>query len=237
MLPHVVAGRETHTASRSRGAPGCGTILRVRALLFDLDRTLVDVQSVTDYAAARRDAEAVAGDLVPPEVPGTDWTPDTVASMALLVACAGHARWAAVSAAIEEHERAAVAGSTAMPGLAEAWRESDGVPRAVVTLLTEDVTRRVLARHGVAGADRVPVLGREAGRRPKPAPDGLLAACARLGVRPEDAVMIGDSTWDLEAARAAGTGFVGVPVTVGSMPPGTTLAADLLHAVRVALGD
>jgi phosphoglycolate phosphatase-like HAD superfamily hydrolase len=49
--------------------------------------------------------------------------------------------------------------------------------------------------------------------------------------------MIGDSTWDLEAARAAGTGFVGVPVTAGSMPPGTPLAADLLHAVRVALGD
>ena len=208
----------------------------MRALLFDLDRTLVDVQSVTDYAAARRDAEAVAGDLAPRDVPGTDWTPDTVASMALLVACAGDERWAAVSAAIEAHERAAIAGSRAMPGLADAWRETADVPRAVVTLLTEDVTRRVLAHHGVADADRVPVVGRDAGLRPKPAPDGLLTACDRLGVAPADAVMIGDSTWDLEAARAAGAGFVGVPVTEGAMPAGTTVAAGLRDAVRVALG-
>jgi phosphoglycolate phosphatase len=207
----------------------------VRAVLFDLDRTLVDVQSVTDYTAARRDAEAAAGDLVPQEVPGTDWTPDTVASMALLVACAGHAQWAAVSAAIEAHERVAVPESRAMPGLRESWEETAGVPRAVVTLLTEDVTRQVLAHHGIGDAERVPVIGRDARRRPKPAPDGLLDACERLGVTPVDAVMIGDSSWDLEAARAAGTGFVGVPVTPGAMPTGTTVAANLRHAVRIAL--
>ncbi len=208
----------------------------MRALLFDLDRTLVDVQSVTDYGAARRDAEAVAGELAPQEVPGTDWTPDTVASMALLVACAGHERWGAVSAAIEAHERVAIPGSRAMPGLVEAWEDTADVPRAVVTLLTEDVTRRVLAHHGIEDADRVPVVGRDAGRRPKPAPDGLLDACETLGVAPVDAVMIGDSTWDLEAARAAGTGFVGVPVTPGAMPAGTTVAAGLRDAVRIALG-
>ena len=208
---------------------------RVRALLFDLDRTLVDVQSVTDYSAARRDAAAVAGDLVPRTVPGADWTPDTVASMALLVACAGDERWALVSAAIEAHERAAIPGSRAMPGLAEAWEDTAGIPRAVVTLLTEDVTRRVLAHHGIAEADRVPVIGRDAARRPKPAPDGLLAACTSLGVPPVDAVMIGDSTWDLQAALEAGTGFVGVPVTPGSMPAGTTVASGLRHAVRIAL--
>jgi phosphoglycolate phosphatase len=205
-------------------------------VLFDLDRTLVDVQSVTDYAAARRDAEAVAGDLVTQQVPGTDWTPDTVASMTLLVACAGHERWGPVSAAIEAHERAAVPGSRAMPGLAGAWHDTADVPRAVVTLLTEDVTRRVLARHRISGAEHVPVIGRDAARRPKPAPDGLLEACERLGVDPGEAVMIGDSTWDLEAARAAGTGFVGVPVAPGSLPAGATLARDLRDAVRIALG-
>ena len=208
-----------------------------RALLFDFDQTLVDLQSVTDYSAARRDAEAVAGDLAPPAVPGTDWTPDTLATMALLVACAGDERWAAVSAAIEVHELAAITGSTAMPGLAEAWAGTMGVPRAVVTLLTENVTRRVLAHHGITDADTLPVIGRHAGRQPKPAPDGLLEACERLGVSPDDAVMIGDSTWDLEAARAAGCRFVGVPVTAEAMPRGTTVASDLLAAIRLALGD
>ncbi|MCB0907372.1 MAG: HAD family hydrolase [Nocardioidaceae bacterium] len=205
------------------------------ALLLDLDQTLVDLQSVTDYAAARRDAEAIAAALAPQQVPGTDWTRDTLATMALLVACAGDERWAEVSRAVEVHERAAIPGSVAMPGLAQAWAETADVPRAVVTLLTEDVTRRVLAHHGVPGADAVPVIGRDAGRRPKPAPDGLLAACARLGVTPADAVMIGDSTWDLEAARAAGCGFVGVPVTPGALPAGTPIAPDLREAIRIAL--
>lgn len=47
--------------------------------------------------------------------------------------------------------------------------------------------------------------------------------------------MIGDSTWDLQAALDAGTRFVGVPVTPGSMPAGTTVASGLRHAVRIAL--
>ena len=36
---------------------------------------------------------------------------------------------------------------------------------------------------------------------PKPAPDLLLQACAALDVRPTDAVLIGDSPWDADAAQ------------------------------------
>ena len=38
----------------------------------------------------------------------------------------------------------------------------------------------------------------------KPAPDGVLAACDRLGVSPERTVSIGDFRYDIEAANAAG---------------------------------
>ncbi|WP_063814705.1 HAD family hydrolase [Nocardia fusca] len=44
---------------------------------------------------------------------------------------------------------------------------------------------------------------------PKPAPDGVLAACARLGVLPSRAFFLGDSPTDITAGRAAGVFTVG----------------------------
>ncbi len=44
----------------------------------------------------------------------------------------------------------------------------------------------------------------------KPAPDLLLAACAKLEVAPRDAWMVGDSPFDRGAAQAAGCRFLGL---------------------------
>ena len=38
----------------------------------------------------------------------------------------------------------------------------------------------------------------------------ILQALAATGVSPEEAVMVGDSTYDMEMARAAGTDVIGV---------------------------
>lgn len=54
----------------------------------------------------------------------------------------------------------------------------------------------------VRGADDVPA--------PKPSGDGLLACCEELGVRPEECVYVGDSPGDGLAARAAGMPAIGV---------------------------
>lgn len=45
----------------------------------------------------------------------------------------------------------------------------------------------------------------------KPAPDLLLYAARELGVQPERTWYVGDSVWDMRAARAAGMRAVGVP--------------------------
>jgi len=44
----------------------------------------------------------------------------------------------------------------------------------------------------------------------KPDPEGLLAALDRFGASPEDAAYVGDSPFDLQAAKAADMGSVGV---------------------------
>lgn len=46
---------------------------------------------------------------------------------------------------------------------------------------------------------------------PKPAPDIYLEACARLGVRPTDAVALEDSAPGIAAAKAAGLACIAVP--------------------------
>jgi phosphoglycolate phosphatase-like HAD superfamily hydrolase len=44
----------------------------------------------------------------------------------------------------------------------------------------------------------------------KPAPDIIEVALAKAGVPPERALMIGDSVWDVKAAKRAGVQCIGV---------------------------
>jgi phosphoglycolate phosphatase len=201
----------------------------VKAVLFDLDRTLVDVQSHTDYAAAVAEVEEMIGSWDDPPTPPTGWDGPTRRAMGILVSLAGDQRWQEVSNLIERHERAAVGRSTAMPGLGMALQATASIPRAVVTLLSETTAREVLVRHGI-GIDSV--VGRRPDLATKPAPDQLWEACRILRIEPTDAVMVGDSAWDAAAARAAGCGFLGVtwgsPTEFGSE---TAVAETLKEAV------
>lgn len=59
--------------------------------------------------------------------------------------------------------------------------------------------------------DGVPIVTRDLVQRAKPDPDLFLAAAEKLGVDIEDCVVVGDSVWDLLAARRAralGVGFL-----------------------------
>lgn len=81
------------------------------------------------------------------------------------------------------------------------------LPKAVITNSPAALAHRALeiARlqphfQTVVGSDEVP--------RSKPAPDMVFEACRRLGIRTVDALVVGDSRYDEEAARAAGASFV-----------------------------
>jgi phosphoglycolate phosphatase len=74
----------------------------------------------------------------------------------------------------------------------------------------------------VLGGDALPL------RKPHPAP--LLEACRRLGVGPAEAVMIGDSSNDAQAARAAGCRSVLVRGGYNHGQPLETAGADALAA-------
>ena len=97
-----------------------------------------------------------------------------------------------------------------LPGAAELLAELTrrGVAWAIATS-----GREVTARPGLdsLGVPRdVPVITRDLVRRAKPDPDLFLAAAAALGVAPSTAFVVGDSVWDLLAARRAGSLGVGL---------------------------
>lgn len=203
----------------------------IDAFIFDLDRTLVDLQSYTDYTAALRDLTALVGPASGASVPDADWDVPTLSTMAILVSLAGDPRWHGASAAVAVHEHAAIGQSVAMPGLDALEDLLDGAPRAVVTLLPEGVARAALAHHGV---DIDVIVGRDPQIPAKPSGAGLIVAAERLGVPIESTIMIGDSSWDYAAAVDAGAAFIGVPVSASAFGPDVPVADGLLAGVIAA---
>lgn len=82
------------------------------------------------------------------------------------------------------------------------------VPWAIATSGRWEVAGPVLETLSVP--EDVPIVTRDQVRHAKPDPDLFQAAAARLGVDIQDAVVVGDSIWDLLAARRAGALGVGV---------------------------
>lgn len=99
------------------------------------------------------------------------------------------------------------------PGIEEtlAALAERGVPMAVASSRGQR-SLEMLMHH--TGLDRyIPlsmVFGVEAAARPKPAPDLVYVILGRLGARPEETLVIGDTTFDIEMGRAAGCHTCGV---------------------------
>ncbi len=100
-----------------------------------------------------------------------------------------------------------------------------GIPRAVVTNTQAGAVPGLLTQVGLASHFDA-VLGITPAVAAKPAPDLLLAACAHLGVDAAEALMVGDSIYDRDAATAAGTPYLHYEVRRGD---------DLLAALAPAL--
>lgn len=92
------------------------------------------------------------------------------------------------------------------PG-AEALLDALGAAGVPVGLLTRNTRSSALHTLDVTGLARHfrpdRVIGRD-DAAPKPAPDGVHLAAARLGLAAADVAVIGDFRFDLDAARAAG---------------------------------
>jgi HAD superfamily hydrolase (TIGR01509 family) len=97
-----------------------------------------------------------------------------------------------------------------LPGARELLRTltDNGVPWAIATSGLIESAAPVLAMLDLPAG--VPVITRDMVKHAKPDPDLFRAAAERLGVPIADTVVVGDSVWDLLAARRAPALGVGV---------------------------
>ena len=191
----------------------------VRAVLFDLDGTLLDTAG--DIALALGRAFADQGLEAPQEAQvrtmigrgapllvqralawrGLD--PGAPAREALLEGFFHH------YGRLQEVDECA---AQPYPGVLEGLGRlgAQRLPMAVVTNKQERFARGLVRRLGLEPWFPL-VVGGDTCERRKPDPQPLQWACERLGVEVAQAVMVGDSVNDVQAARAAGMRVVCVP--------------------------
>ncbi len=175
------------------------------AFLFDLDGTLVD--SVYQHVLAWREALEQAG------IELAVWRIHRRIGMSggLFLDALGRETGRRLSA--EDVTRIQQTHATAfkrqvstvrpLPGAVEllAYLSRSRVPWAIATSGRLESARPLLEMLTVA--PDVPVITRDQVEHAKPDPDLFLAAAAQLDVPADEAVVVGDSVWDLLAARRA----------------------------------
>lgn len=195
----------------------------VRAVRFDLDGVLID-----SYEAWFVVVNAAAAFLGRPEVSrdrfGSVWGQGISADLrSLYPGCTREEVESTYVRAMTQQASTIRVNPEAHTCLADLGRR--GIRRALVTNTQLGLARAILAASGLAAVFD-DVEGARPGVREKPEPDLLLAALAALGVPATEALMVGDSRYDEEAAAAAG-----VPFLHYEMKSGASLGA----ALRVAL--
>jgi len=205
----------------------------IRAVLLDLDGTLMDTAGEIDAALARTFAELGVAPL--PRTNVEALIGKGVRSLLERALVHQHANGIDVDAAVERFERhyADVVGTTAtlFPGVMPGLRLLHGSGRALAVITNKPrlFTERLLLLAGIESFFTVVITGDDGIRR-KPAGDMLLAACARLDCVPAETLMLGDSDNDIIAARAAGCPVWCVPYGYNEGRPAEALACDRLVA-------
>jgi HAD superfamily hydrolase (TIGR01509 family) len=182
------------------------------ALLFDLDGTLID--SVYQHVLAWHEALEELGLSL------AVWRIHRRIGMSggLLVQALGREIGQQLTSeqAQKLQERHAAAyeryqgGIQLLPGVRELLQQLSraNVPYAIATSGHPEGARSALQR--LAVGPQVPVITRQDVQRAKPDPDLFLAAAERLGIPIARAMVVGDSVWDLLAARRAGCLGIGL---------------------------
>jgi phosphoglycolate phosphatase len=95
------------------------------------------------------------------------------------------------------------------PNVRETLLRLRAFDKAVLSNKREDLSRRLLEDLGVAGEFTL-IAGSDTTSSRKPSPGPVRYVLEKSGARPEEALMIGDSPYDIEAAKGAGVKTVAV---------------------------
>jgi phosphoglycolate phosphatase-like HAD superfamily hydrolase len=204
-------------------------ISRIKALCFDVDGTLSDTD---DYYAQKitgffprflfRDPAHTARRLVMwIESPGN-------ALLGFADRIGIDDEMVAVIDWVNRHRKSPLKKYLIVPGVEEMLKLMEGrYPMSVVSARDEKSTMRFLTQFDLCKYFEAIITGLSAPHT-KPYPDPIFLAAERMGVRPEECLMIGDTTVDMRAGKAAGAQAVGVLCGFGEEEELRQLGADLI---------
>lgn len=217
----------------------------IKGIIFDKDGTLFDFNATWGaWTRTMLEAETVdAPELFAPlaDAMGYDTVADQFLARSVVIAATASETADVIRSVLPDLDKAALLGR--MNAAASQVPQVEAVPlvayfdslRAlglrlgIATNDAEAPARTHLGRAGVAGHFDF-IAGYDSGHGGKPAPGQLLAFCAQTGLDAQVCVMVGDSTHDLHAGRAAGMRTVGV--LTGPAP-----AEELAPFADVVLAD
>ncbi|MFJ9564899.1 HAD family hydrolase [Streptomyces fuscichromogenes] len=207
------------------------TVLTARALLLDMDGTLVNSDAVVERVWRRwSERHGLDGDEVMKVVHGRQGH----ASMAVLLPDRPVKQNLADNARMLAEETADTEGVVEVPGAAAFLASLRGLPYALVTSADVALSTTRMAAAGLP-LPQVRVTAESVGAS-KPDPEGFLKGAAELGVAPEDCVVFEDSGAGITAGRAAGMRVVGIGARAAVHGP-DAVARDLTEVRVEAAGD
>lgn len=203
-----------------------------RAIIFDLDGTLVDslpdIWDALGELLERHGEERHSIDVVRTLIGKGVENLVQRAFAGRGVDLTGSALTARVAEFLSLYEPRATRDTRLFPYVAEvvAMLAGEGYLLGVCTNKITGVSQAMVAEYGLAGPIRV-VVGGDYGPPRKPAPDLVHAVLDLLQAGPHEAVMVGDSASDIDAAKAAGLPVIAVEYGYTPVPV-RDLGADVV---------
>ncbi|MBE0426015.1 MAG: HAD-IA family hydrolase [Nitrospirae bacterium] len=102
--------------------------------------------------------------------------------------------------------------STIYPGVSETLERLNGYRKAVISNKRESLSTRLLEELNLSKYFEL-VIGSDTAPKRKPSPVPVIYVVSKLGISPQESMMIGDSNYDIEAGKKAGV--ITVAVTYG----------------------
>ena len=204
-------------------------IPRIKALCFDVDGTLSD----TDDFYAQKIVDLLPRFLFPNPM-------QTARRIVMWVEAPGNAllgfadtigiddEMTAVIDWLNRHRKHTLKKFLLVPGVDSMLAQMKGrYPMSIVSARDVKSTLRFLTQFDLTGYFDVIVTGLSAPHT-KPYPDPILLAAQKMGVSPQECLMIGDTTVDMRAGKAARAQTVGVLCGFGEEAELRQLGADVI---------
>jgi phosphoglycolate phosphatase len=177
----------------------------VRALIFDLDGTLIDSKQDLIHSVNAMLRELGRGELPAETISGYigHGAPQLVAR-ALGDGSTEEQRQRALQFFLSYYEEHKMDSTCAYPGVAETLEKLASMPMAVLTNKPVRISVRILEAMGLSKYFQA-IYGGNSFQTKKPDPLGATTILRELRAEPREALLVGDSEVDVQTARNAGT--------------------------------